>query len=97
MHQEQQRLRAEEAARQAAELAAAQKAAQVEAARQAIAIKVAAKLTLAMFSLMHPIFVQRYPRGADVAWVAEEIPRKNLPPLRVRGLREAMSSCRRQS
>ncbi len=40
MHQEQQRLRAEQADRQAAELAARQKAAEMEAARQAIAMKV---------------------------------------------------------
>lgn len=40
MQQEQQRLRAEHAAHQAAELAARQKAAEMEAARQAIAIKV---------------------------------------------------------
>ena len=40
MQQEQQRLRAEQAARQATEIAARQKAAEMEAARQAIAAKV---------------------------------------------------------
>ena len=60
MQQEQQRLRAEQAARQAAELAARQKAAEVEAARQAIAVKVPPRKMLpAVFTRHLPVSLKR--------------------------------------
>ena len=60
MQLEQQRQRAEEAARQAAELAACQKAAETEAARQAIAAKVTSSCCLPSASLNNPSLLLEY-------------------------------------